>query len=357
MPQWPRMQPGQLLRRARVAGQVVVDRARVPLALHRPLPHDRTTAADVRPIRRQPVRVVDDRHVPLLVPPVAVLGRRVVVEPDARRTRPHRPLEHRLHRRRAGSAGSPSPPAGSAPPCSRISRGVLGLAPGRVDGHDRPGQVQGAEQVRDRRRSRSSRPAPPPGRGSGGSRGPRADQVQAPGGRSAFARRADLPSMAMGVSPVASHAAAIHRPNRSAKASGRGRRTPGRRCRGSGCRWPAAGTGGRRPPCGRPYSAICSHPSAPPMIAQGDGQDVGQGVDLLPCRSAGRAGRRTRVASGRGIGLLRDAPGVAGSPELVSQFIVRKPYLTTTRTELPPSASWCAPPRTWPDRSAGSRPS
>src|SRR3954451_13486816 len=78
------MPPGKardLRPRPRVAHQVVVA-GTGPLSAYLPLPVHHHHRGHVRPIGRQSRRVVDDRHVPLLVPPVALLDLRMPVGPD-----------------------------------------------------------------------------------------------------------------------------------------------------------------------------------------------------------------------------------------------------------------------------------
>jgi hypothetical protein len=167
--------------RPRVARQVVVA-GTGPLTAHLPLPVHQHHRRRVRPPFRHPRRVVDDRHVPLLMSPVALLNLLVPVKPEPGEIALTCLVEHRLDGRPQGRLvvldGQQVVPLLLAD-----DPGVLDLASGRVDRHDGPGQVQRPEQfgdrgdligtVRDRRR--------PEDRAILG--GPRRDHVQAPRGR------------------------------------------------------------------------------------------------------------------------------------------------------------------------------
>ena len=133
----------------------------------------------------------------------------------------------------------------------------------------------------------------------------------------------DLPSMAMGTSPAPSHAAASHRPNARGE---RGRVEVGEHPVEGVWDWrrrsPATGSGGRTPPCVAPYSAMASHVSAPPMTAHsGDGQDVGQGVQLVPVSRRGSGRSANTAAIGKAAsGRSSVTPlGVAANPYPVSR--------------------------------------
>ena len=139
--------PRDLGRRPGVAGEVVVrggrsDAAYLPFPVH--LHHGR----DLRPVGRQSLGVADHRRVPLLLSPVGAVGRLAAVH-----RHPHEvPLagvrEHRLHRVVQGRL-IPLHGQQVVPALLPDDRRVLDLATGRVDGHDRPAQVQGAEQLGD----------------------------------------------------------------------------------------------------------------------------------------------------------------------------------------------------------------
>ena len=111
-----------------------------------------------------------------------------------------------------------------------------------------------------------------------------------------LAARADLPSMAIGISPVASHAAAIHRPNAWANAPGveLGEH-------------PLEGVGAgdavveREEPAEERLLGPAVLGDRLPRLGPaddgtgGDDQDVGQAVELVGrSPGGGRAGRRTR---------------------------------------------------------------
>ena len=266
MSQWPRTKPRDLRRRPCVARQVVVAGAG-SLPAHLSLPVHQDHRRRVRPVGRQPHRVVDDRHVALLVPPVAVLDLLVPVGPDPVEVGLAGPVEHRLDgrpQRRLVVLDRQQ----VVPLLLADDPGVLDLASGRVDGHDGPGQVQRPEQLGDRgdlvRAFRHARRA----EDQAVLGGPRRDHVQASRGRVLLGPRADFPSMATGISPVASHAAAIHRPN--AWANDPGSSLAKTRSNVSGLGMPLSSGRNRRKNASlvRPYSAIASHDSAPPITAQ-----------------------------------------------------------------------------------------
>jgi hypothetical protein len=73
-----------------------------PLPLHLPLPIPEEHRRHARPVGRQPRRFGDDRHGPLLGPPVAILDRLVSVGPDPGEVGLPRPREHRLDGRPQG---------------------------------------------------------------------------------------------------------------------------------------------------------------------------------------------------------------------------------------------------------------
>ena len=91
--------------------------------------------------------------------------------------------------------------------------------------------------------------------------------VRHPVAVSRVAARAAFPSMATGTRPVASHAAAIHRPN--ARANAPGASLANTRPNVSALGMPLSRARNRRKNASlvRPYSAIASHVSAPPMTA------------------------------------------------------------------------------------------
>ena len=140
-----------------------------------------------------------------------------------------------------------------------------------------------------------------------------------------LAARADLPSMAIGIRPVASHAAAIHRPN--ARANAPGASLAKTRSKVSGLGMPLSSGRNRRKKSAlvRPNSAIASQDSAPPMTAQV--AMVRMSVrrwSLLPSPGGGRAGRsKTAVIGSGGMGRPSWSPRYSRKPLCRQQFIVR----------------------------------
>ena len=135
-----------------------------------------------------------------------------------------------------------------------------------------------------------------------------------------LAARADLPSMAIGTSPVASHAAAIHRPN--ARANAPGASLAKTRSKVSGLGMPLSSGRNRRKNGSlvRPYSAIASHDSAPPMTAQVAMARMSvRRWSLLAVsrRGSGRSAKTAVIGSG-GMGGPPGPPGIAGNPYAVS---------------------------------------
>ena len=82
----------------------------------------------------------------------------------------------------------------------------------------------------------------------------------------AGADRADFPSTATGISPVASHAARIHRPNAAANASGSSLANTRSNVSGLGTPLANGMCFRRNDSLAAPYAAMASHVSAPAMI-------------------------------------------------------------------------------------------
>ena len=141
-----------------------------------------------------------------------------------------------------------------------------------------------------------------------------------------LAARADLPSMATGISPVASHAAAIHRPNARANASGSSLAKT--RSKVSGLGMPLASGRNRRKNASLVPAVLGDRlPRLGPADdgAGGDDQDVGQGVELVPGVAAGvgQVGEDGRERQGR-HGESSWLPRYSRKPLCRQQFIVRR---------------------------------
>src|SRR6266542_2726337 len=146
-PPVPAHQAPQSLRPAAVAADVQLQLATV-LALHLPLPADGHQRLDVHPLRGQPDRVVDHRHIPLLVATVSLLQARKRVMAQAREVTleglEQQPLAGLLQRRLVALDRQQV----IAPLLPNLL-GYVHLAAGRVDGDQGPFQVEDAEQLRD----------------------------------------------------------------------------------------------------------------------------------------------------------------------------------------------------------------
>jgi hypothetical protein len=125
--------------------------------------------------------------------------------------------------------------------------------------------------------------------------------------------------MATWVSPVESHSCAIHRPNRSANASGSSLANTRSNVSWLGTPWGSSRNRRKNASLLLPYSAISSHPSAPAITAQVAITRMSvSGCSLLAVWIRGSGRSANTVVSASGIGYPPDALGVVAKPYTVS---------------------------------------